>query len=157
MNKKKIVAGICLWYVLMAMVSTATVQTSPPLDVKPVAKQKTSIHKKLEKFIGDEYIAEEISKSKYPYLIAAIGKVESDYRPQAVGKMGEYGMFQIRREIHGEFSDRMESQVSKCESILAPLILKYGLEKGVAKYNGSSVKAIKYSKKVIRIAKSIAT
>lgn len=111
---------------------------------------------KLERYIGDKHIAKAIAESEHWLVIAAIGKVESEYKPQVRGDGGDsFGMFQIQQQHHGSFDDRLESQVIKCESIIKPLIIQYGLKEGIRRYNGDGAASRLYARKVIRVMKEI--
>ena len=113
-------------FFLFPLVTRATQQPVSTIHPNPILQ-------KLETYIGDKHIAKAISRVRgtikingkevpKAYLVAAIGKIESDYRPQIVGDGGDsYGLFQIQRKHHGRFTDGLESQVDKCESILRPL------------------------------------
>jgi hypothetical protein len=144
MKRKKLALGIATTYLVMIATACQGTKEGPP----PVKHVKSIAQKRIEKHAKDKHIAAVIAKSNRPYLYAAIASVESDYRPQARGKRGEYGMFQIRADIHGKFDDRMESQLIKCSSILEPLIARYGVEDGVRRYNGRGAAARKYARDV---------
>lgn len=110
----------------------------------------------IRRYVKDDYIADELLKSKRPYVYAAIAKVESDYRPQILGDNGRsFGLFQIQQEIHGEFNDKISDQIAKCESILEPLIQRYGLKKALERYNGRGKKAQTYAKLVLKTHRKI--
>ena len=154
MTQKQAAKAILLAALLMPAVMFNPSKKSPALPLS-TTYSKTHTQIKLEKYIGDKYIAECIAKSKYPYLMAAIGKVESDYRPQIVGDNGaSHGLFQIQPK-YWKYDDRVEHQVDSCGRILKQLITKHGLASGVARYNGSGPRARSYSKRVIELAREI--
>lgn len=145
----------------IAILTTATLWAAVSLNylrpiLSPSLTKKTSpppLQLRLTRYIKDAYIAEEISKSKEPILLAAIAQVESEYKPQVKGKHGEEGLFQIRVSIHPNvgYSERIADQVSACEAILYPLIKKHGLRRGIMRYNGSGPATIIYANKVIKV------
>ena len=147
-------------FFLFPLVTRATQQPVSTIHPNPVLQ-------KLETYIGDKHIAKAISRVRgtikingkevpKAYLVAAIGKIESDYRPQIVGDGGDsYGLFQIQRKHHGRFTDGLESQVDKCESILRPLIVQHGVVRGIQRYNGRGEKARCYARRVLKIIKEI--
>lgn len=155
MTKKKLAIGLMTTYLLM-METVLHQPKKEPLPVKYVAT-KTTVQLKLERYIGDKHIAEVISKTKYPVLIAAIAKVESDYRPQIRGDNGEsWGMYQIQPKHHGWLGDSIEDQTKLCERIVHGLLVRKRIDRlAIAKYNGSGVKSIKYAVKVIKVMKDI--
>jgi hypothetical protein len=154
MNAKKAVVGIMLWYVLMLLVITYAPNTEAKTGVFPVESSDTQ--KRLERYIKDKHIAEEIAKTKRPYIYAAIAKVESDFRPQIIGDGGDsHGMFQIQRKYHGWLGDGVQHQTDLCQRILEPLIARHGLEEGIRRYNGSGPAARRYSKRIIELSRII--
>ena len=147
-------------FFLFPLVTRATQQPVSTIHPNPVLQ-------KLETYIGDKHIAKAISRVRgtikingkevpKAYLVAAIGKIESDYRPQIVGDGGDsYGLFQIQRKYHGRFADGLESQVDKCESIINSLTVQYGVVRGIQHYNGSGKQARAYAKKILRTMKEV--
>jgi hypothetical protein len=132
-----------LWSVSSQIQANASTDTT---------KSKTLTQKRIEQLLGDEYIAEAISKSKRPYLYAAIKYEESRLAgPGITGDNGEsIGMFQVQPKHHGAVPDGVEPQVAQCERILEPLIKRYGLEGGVTRYNGWGEDARAYTRRVLR-------
>ena len=143
------------WAIIITVILLATTTYKKPHPISnPVVKSPTQI--KLEKYIGDKYIAEVISNSKYPFIIAAIGKVESDYRPQAIGDGGEsHGLYQIQPRHWHPYDDRVGHQTAHCERILGHLFAKYGVVRGLERYNGGGASARRYSKRVLELARTI--
>lgn len=47
----------------------------------------------------------------------AVSDCESDFNPNAVGKVGELGVFQVRPEIHGQVPADIEAQVEQAAGI----------------------------------------
>lgn len=154
--KKRIVAGITLWYILMGLVVCRPTESIP---APAHQKHKSIVQIKLEKHIGDEYISEEIAKSKYPYLMAAIKLEESGLSgPYIVGDGGDsLGMFQIQPQHWGEFDYRVDKQVAHCQKIIDYLISKNkkSLHSAISRYNGRGVKADKYANRVLSKAREI--
>lgn len=150
-----LMAHLCFYVMAVGMMFTAS--TGPNLMENCQGKARKSLtQKKIESIIKDEYIAEVISKTKYPYLMAAIAIHESGVRPQIVGDSGEsYGLFQIQRKHWGWLGDSVQCQADLCERILERLITSNGVEKGVQKYNGSGREARAYARRVIRTARFI--
>lgn len=142
---------------LISAIASATIFK----ETTEVPVTKTQIEKKqaaISLICKDNYIASVISKSKYPYTLAAIAKVESDYRPRAVGDGGKsWGMYQIQRRLHGEFRDTIESQTDKAEDILEALINEQGYYNAIKAYNGTGRPAIKYRQKVLKIVRELET
>jgi hypothetical protein len=127
------------------------------LRVTPTPKPINPVQVKLERYIGDKYLAEEIAKTKYPYIIAAIGKVESSYAPQIKGDSGKsWGMYQIQPRHWSWRGDGIKEQTQLCEYILHQLMAKNrSVEVAVSRYNGSGPRARAYAKRVLQIAKEI--
>jgi hypothetical protein len=149
MNPKRIILGLFCWYILMILIVF-----NPPAPT--IKTQKTTVQLKLEKYIGDEYIASVIARTKYPYLLAAIACVESDFRPQAIGDRGKaYGMFQVWPSIWGWNGDSVESQAMHAERILSRLLAGRRTIHGVQHWNGGGPQARQYARRVIAIAKYI--
>ena len=165
MTRKQSAVGIIICFaVMVSQLSCRAKEVPAPIGTgKPGQHRRISIQEmKLISVTKDKHIAKAIMKSKRPYLYAAIASKESDFRPQARGTKTEYGLFQVRTDIHGRFSDRLESQVAKAESVLEPLILRYGIKEGknslqiaIRRYNGKGKKAEAYSRDVIKIARRI--
>jgi hypothetical protein len=117
-----------------------------------IKKPPSSNKEKIRLYVKDDYIAESIySNTKYPLLLAAIAKVESNYRPQIRGDGGNsHGLFQIGHYWRqpNENLDKIDDQVKRADYIITYLISKYGYDKAIEKYNGSGIQARLYAKKV---------
>jgi hypothetical protein len=89
--------------------------------------------------------------------LAAIAKVESDYRPRAIGDNGKsFGLYQIQQRIWGELkSDSLEDQTDKAQEILETLLKEQSYYEAIKSYNGSGEKANQYRKKVLTIVKEL--
>ena len=104
----------------------------------------------------DEYLSVVFANSKYPYLLTAIAKVESDFRPQIVGDGGKsYGMYQIQSKHWGYVPESVEGQTRKAEQVISHLIQKHGLRRGITAYNGSGKQASQYTDKVLRVVREL--
>lgn len=154
MTPKSMCAIATLVYAGM-MITVTSIAKQPIPEYR--VKHKNPVQVKIERHIKDPYIAEVISKTKRPYLIAAIKLVESGQAgPYIMGDNGESsGLFQIQRKYHGWLGYGVERQADLCERILEPLIIRHGVVQGVAAYNGSGPKARRYSKRVIELAMKI--
>jgi hypothetical protein len=138
----------------MAMMTTVSLDTKGAQGYVRPATHSTSVQTKLELFLKDRYIAEAISKTKRPYIIAAI-KYEESRRggPYTVGDEGDSrGMYQVQPKHHGPVPDGVEPQTNQCERILEPLINRYGVEEGIRRYNGRGPSAEQYARRVLRTA-----
>ena len=146
MNKKKIAHLLCATYVGgLSTLSLASIQK--PVTIK---QEEKIIDKKLYAFIGDKYIANVIAQSKYPYTLAAIAKVESNFRPRIIGDKGKsFGLYQIQSRYHGAFPETVEGQTKYCEQILEKLFRQYPYEQAIERYNGKGHKARQYRQKVM--------
>jgi hypothetical protein len=151
-GRKRMVIGFLLVYGAFL----SSVIKLPEKKFTHIEKKKSIVEQKIHKYCKDEYIANILSKSKRPYIMAAIAKVESDYRPHIIGDGGDsYGMFQINRRFHKWPNDGLECQLNASERILNPLIVQYGLTEGIRRYNGRGKDARRYAQRVITIAKEI--
>lgn len=118
--------------------------------------QSNTCETKLKRYIRDDYIAEVIARSGYPYLLAAIAKVESDYKPQIKGDGGDsHGLYQIQEKHWGTFDKSVEGQTLKAEQILSELIKQHGYSMAVERWNGTGKQARAYKKKVFACMKDI--
>jgi hypothetical protein len=122
-------------------------------QTSPVASQelvRTNLEIAIADMCKDDYIAEHIAKSKYPFELGAIASVESDCRPQIRGDNNEaYGLYQIQEKHWGRFNDDIGSQTRKAETVLDALVKQHGYERAIERYNGSGVEARLYKKKVL--------
>ena len=117
------------------------------------------VYNKIYKYSKDKYISEAIANnSNYPITLAAIAKVESDYRPQAIGDSGDsIGMFQIQPKHHGAVPNRVPEQVKKADKIFSGLVKQHGYYEAIKRYNGSGKQAEQYRNKVLKIVQIINT
>lgn len=157
MNPKQIVAIGTVSLSTIAAIHISLIKT-PPVALK--SSVQAPIISKTEQVIAsyskDPYIASVIAKTKYPLTLTAIAKVESDFRPKAIGDKGmSYGMYQIQKRFHGEFGDTVEEQTDKAEEILEKLIDEQGYYEAIRAYNGSGEQSRKYRAKVIKIVKKL--
>ena len=99
----------------------------------------------------DDYIAEQIAKSKYDFLAASVAKVESDCRPQAIGDSGDsYGLYQIQSKHWTlPIDDTVAAQTKRFEQIIDSLIEDESNISYITRYNGSGKQARLYRKKVL--------
>jgi hypothetical protein len=150
MYPKKIVVGVALWYVLMLLV---VIQPIP--QYRPAVKNPVQV--KLERYIKDPYIAEVISRTKRPYIMAAIKIVETEQAgPLIKGDNGDsHGIFQVQPRHHGKVPKTIEGQTKMAERIVEALIQKKGLKEGIRAYNGNGPAARRYSQRVIELATKI--
>jgi hypothetical protein len=155
MNIKRAAALMLLLHVLIALACIPARTTVEKTDVKPVQLSKMQV--KIERFVKDRYIAECISKTKYPYIIAAIKWEETrNLGPNTWGDGGDsYGLYQVQPKHHGFVSDSVEHQTLQCERIVAGLIARHGIKDGIRRYNGSGPKARAYAQRVLRNAELI--
>ena len=122
--------------------------------LKTVAERKEEkvINKKIYAQVKDVHIANTLAKSKYPKILTAIAKVESDCRPQVKGDSGKsFGMFQIQEQHWGKVGDSVEDQTASAEKIVTALYKKHGFPKCIERYNGKGRQARDYKKKVLLI------
>lgn len=132
----------------LGILSYASYKTNEEMVVLRTAHSK--LEEQLYAFTKDRYIAQVLAKSKYPHTLAAMAKVESDFRPQAKGDNGESkGMYQIQKRHWGEVPDSIEDQTIMAEQILSELIIKYGYRKGIERWNGRGKNARLYRDKVL--------
>jgi hypothetical protein len=96
-----------------------------------------------------------------PALLAAIILIESNCKYDAVGLVGEQGLGQIREEFWGEFlkEEGIEDikSVQAVAAILSYHVKKWGLEKGIERYNGQGERARRYREKVLKKRDEIAS
>lgn len=101
-------------------------------------------------------LAEELAATSHPKALAAIGQVESGFDPQARGKAGERGAWQVRPELWGAVPNTVNAQLHQAEEILEQLIRTEGtLTKAIQSYNGNGPKARKYQSTVLKTIKEI--
>jgi hypothetical protein len=123
------------------------------ITTSPMRSDKDKIiDKSIYKMVGDKHIANTLACSKYPRILTAIAKVESDFRPQIVGDSGDsVGLFQIQPKHHGAVPETIEGQTKHAERILDELIRQHGMPKAIERYNGKGQQARRYKQKVIAI------
>jgi hypothetical protein len=89
-----------------------------------------------------------------PALLSAVILIESNCQIDAVGLVGELGLGQIRKEFWKDFLDRQGIDdikgVEAVASVLSYHVKKWGMKKGVERYNGKGKKAIEYRQKVMK-------
>lgn len=162
MNAKRIAYGLVsastAMYLGLGIVGYGFYKES--LQKPPELPVRTYLNKKAE--VIDKYgrtgisIANEISKKKRPYTIAAIAKEESDYTLHAVGDGGKsVGMYQIQSHIWGEFEKSLTGQTDKVEEILEALIKESGYKEAIRRYNGRGNQARNYRDRVIKRVKEM--
>lgn len=95
-------------------------------------------------------LAQTVAKMKRPRLAAAQAVVESNGNKTAIGKLNEKGVWQIRQELHGEFSSDLGSQSRKFEEVMEQMIRESDgkLKKALSLYNGD--RSGKYAALVLR-------
>jgi hypothetical protein len=124
----------------------------------PIEPPYNPVRFKLQRYIKDKHISAAIADTKYPYVLAAIAKVESDYRPLIKGDNGEsYGLYQIQQRHFGVVPETLEGQSKLCERIIDGLLKQHNgdLTKAIRHYNGSGRQARIYQAKVLRVMKEI--
>jgi hypothetical protein len=151
--KNMCVIAIVVYLSIITLVVVNAKKSIPEYRVTP----KCPVQVKLERYIDDHYIAEVISKTKRPYIMAAIKIVETEQAgPLIKGDNGDsHGMFQIQPKHHGVVPDSVEGQTEKAARILELLIQRRGITAGIQAYNGSGHKARLYAKKVMSLATKI--
>ena len=112
---------------------------------------------KIYKYSNDAYIAESICDTKYPYQLAAIAKVESNYKPLVRGDSGSsFGLFQIQKKHWGKVPERVPDQVAKAEGIYTSLLQKHkSFDLATTRWNGKGKKAKIYTAQVMQIKREI--
>ena len=126
---------------------------------------RSDLSKRIERFAvkngADPAIAPELAEllslCEHPRVLAAIAAKESRFDLQARGQCGEVGAFQIIPRHHGYPGRTWPAQTKAAERILNELVSDAGgkLSVAVRRYNGSGVKAARYSVHVLAMAKSI--
>lgn len=85
-------------------------------------------------------------------VLAAIVVKESNGNPNALGKAGERGLFQVRERYWGKVPKGITAQVLQASYIYATLYGRHGSEyRAVKAYNGSGYKAEKYAYAVLEM------
>jgi hypothetical protein len=122
-----------------------------------IKKPPISNKEKIRLYVKDDYISESIySNTKYPLLLAAIAKVESNYRPQIRGDGGDsHGLFQIQPHHWGYVPEAVPAQVIKCDRIFRELERRHGYYGAIKHYNGSGRGAEAYRRRVLDVKKEI--
>lgn len=128
-------------------------------------KSRSGLSKRIERFSiahgADPKIAPELAEllaaCEHPRVLAAVAAKESRFNPNAVGKSGEIGAWQVIPKHWGHPGRSLRSQAKKSEAILKELVDASGgkLEVAVRKYNGSGPKAVRYASHVMSMARSI--
>ena len=127
--------------------------------------KRSSLSRRIETFAvkhgADPKIAPELAEllaaCEHPRVLAAVAAKESRFNPNAVGKSGEIGAWQVIPKHWGHPGRSLRSQAKKSEAILKELVDASGgkLEVAVRKYNGSGPKAVRYASHVMSMARSI--
>lgn len=142
---KKVISFLVVLLVLLEYVILFEI----PKEEKPIPSKK---EKAIRIVCKDDYLTTVFANSKYPYLLTAIAKVESDYKPQVRGDHGKsFGLYQIQSRYWGIVPDSVEGQTRHAERILECLIRKHGVSKAVERYNGSGRDARRYRQKVFLV------
>ena len=100
---------------------------------------------------------EPASAIKRVELVTAQGIVESNLHPFVIGKDKEKGAFQVIERLHGKVPKDTFKQIKQNEEILDELLeeVNHDTFKATMRYNGSGQKAVRYAKKVRRLALEI--
>lgn len=155
---KKLISFLVVLLVILEYTSAITSARIFTKNMQvPVTTQEYEKKKQVITIVcKDEYIASVIAKSKYPYTLAAIAKVESDYKPQVRGDNGKsYGLYQIQAKHWGYVPNTVEGQTRKAERILDTLIEDYGFTRAIERYNGSGKCARRYRERVFYVLKQL--
>lgn len=114
-------------------------------------------YEKISRYSQNKELAECLADTKYPYVLAAIAKVESDYRPHVKGDGGDsFGLYQIQRKHWGSVGSTIEQQTDKAEAIFSTLRGRSDTNgEAIRRWNGSGKKARIYQQKVIKAIKEI--
>jgi len=111
---------------------------------------------KLIKYTKDPHLAEVISKTTYPTQLAAIAKVESNFRPLIKGDGGDsFGLYQINSRWWGKTGETLEQQTEKAERLLDYYTRQYGATEALRRWCGSGKAAKIYQAKVLKEIKEI--
>lgn len=117
-----------------------------PIKVLPEKPIFPCYHHEIEKYSNKYQIC--------PGLLASVILVESNCKIDAVGKAGELGLGQIRKEIWGDFLQQNQIKdirgVEATAAVLSYHVKKWGMKKGVERYNGQGKKAKEYRAKVMK-------
>jgi hypothetical protein len=120
------------------------------------APEVAILNPSIYRFVGDVEIANAIAKSKYPKTLAAIAKVESDFKRDAIGDGGQsYGLYQIQVRHWGRFDQSVQGQTRKAEQILAELIGQHGYNTALCRYNGDGPASRRYRDKILNTMRTI--
>lgn len=127
--------------------------------------KRSSLSRRIESFAvkhgADPALAPELAEllaaCEHPRVLAAMGAKESGFNPEAVGRAGEVGAWQVIPKHWGHPGRSLSSQAKKSEEILRELVEASNgkLEQAVRKYNGSGPKAVRYAAHVMAMARSI--
>lgn len=121
-------------------------------SVKSAQKPEQIIDKKIYAMTKDIHIANTLAKSRYPKILTAISKVESDFRPQVYGDSGDsYGLFQLQEKHWGPIGESVEEQTRAAERVVGVLIERHGFPKCIERYNGRGQRAREYRKRVLAV------
>ena len=105
-------------------------------------------------------MAEACRATRDPHLMAAVAIVESNGTPNAVGRSGERGAWQVIPKVWGSVPKSLTGQARQSERILDELVAaspRGSLLQGLSKYNTGRVTpaGIKYAKKVLKVRKEL--
>lgn len=99
--------------------------------------------------------------TKDPHLMAAVAIVESNGTPNAVGRSGERGAWQVIPKVWGSVPKSVVGQARQSERILDELVAaspRGSLRCALARYNGGDnppAQSWRYADKVLRVRKSL--
>ena len=143
MNVKKLAYCGILWYCWYISLVSYACYRDRPIKQAPISR--------IQQYVKDTYIASVIEQSKYPYLLAVMAKVESDFRPRIKGDGGDsFGLWQIQEKHWGRVGETIEEQCRMAETILESLIKVYGYPKAIERWNGQGKQARDYRRKVLK-------
>lgn len=104
-------------------------------------------------------MAEAVIKSKRPHIQAAQAVIESQARPNAKGKAGERGAWQVIPKYHGKVSTKARKQAEQNEIIIDDLLHeKHGnIKESLVSYNSfkNRKKGLLYAEKVQKEAEYV--
>lgn len=114
-------------------------------------------YKKILTYTKDESLSEIICDTKYPYVLAAIAKIESDYDANALNKVTKAkGLFQIMQKHWGYVPKHPAAQIFKAERVYTNLLSEHkSFNKATERWNGSGREARLYAKQVYKVQKQI--
>ena len=152
---------LILSLILIISLFIGSIKSLYNISIKSINKDKVCLlsetpYYKILYYCKDPYIAKCISETKYPYTLAAIAKVESDYRPQIVGDKGaSHGLLQIQRKWYGDIPDSVSAQCAKGESIFDGHYRRHSYRDAISKYNGTGKPSRVYADKVLKAKREI--